>query len=81
MRGLSFAESRLVSGEDGVALGLAASLSEPLEDVKAWMDTIPAGDVNTLCESLMELSGLSEGAQFPGGPGDVPGDERGTVED
>lgn len=78
MRGLSFAESRQVEGEDGVATGLSYSLGESLEDVKAWMDTIPAGDVNTLCEALMELSGLSEGAQFPGGPGDVPVPARGA---
>ena len=51
---------------DTMALGISFATGVPLDEVKAWIDEIPAGDSLALQAAIVELSGLGEGAQKSG---------------
>jgi hypothetical protein len=64
VRGLSYAEGQSVRGEDAVYIMIATATSNTVDDVKAWCESVPAGDVMALTTAINELSGFAEGAQF-----------------
>lgn len=67
VRSLTLAESTEVGKLDGdkVAHAIAYATGETVEDVQAWLADAPAGDATKLMNAITDVSGLSEGAQFP----------------
>ncbi len=59
--GLTMAQVQASKGRNDMAVAFATG--ESPEDTKAWLAEAVAGDVTALLEAVMELSGLSEGAQ------------------
>jgi hypothetical protein len=55
-------------------LAIVMSCGCTKEEAEEFFDTAPAGALLGLLEAIFELSGLGEGAQFPGRSGDVPRD-------
>lgn len=68
IHGLTLAQSRIAGDLDGVdrivcAIVFATGADKP--QVEEWLETAPAGDATKLLNAIMDVSGLSEGAQFP----------------
>lgn len=75
VRGLNVAEMEVVAKLDGRAgniLSIAYATGEDHEAVKAWYDSpsTSASDAKALIDTIADLSGIGQGAQFPGGTGD-----------
>ena len=69
IHGLTLAQSRIVGNlEDGVERVVAAisfATGTDKREVEEWIETAPAGDATALLNAITEVSGLSQGAQFP----------------
>lgn len=80
VRGLSFQETVDCDEGDFTVLSIAAATDTPHAEVKGWLGLVPAGDVKVLMDTIVDLSGLGEGAVFPGGAGDGVGVGGETVD-
>lgn len=68
IHGLTLAQSRIAGKLEDVERIVCAvhfATSTPKTEVEAWLDACPAGDATKLLNAIMDVSGLSEGAQFP----------------
>lgn len=57
-------------------LAIVMSCGCTKEEAEAFYDTAPAGELLGLLTEIFDISGLGEGAQFRGGPADVPSPAR-----
>lgn len=65
---LTISQSRIagtLDGEDRIVAAISFGTGTDKEDVAAWLADAPAGDVTKLLNAITDVSGLSEGAQFP----------------
>ena len=69
IHGLTLAQSRIVGSLDDDVERIVAAVSfatgTDKEEVREWLQTAPAGDATTLLNAITDVSGLSQGAQFP----------------
>ena len=68
IHGLTLSQSRIAADLDGmdrVVAAIAFSTGTDKPDVEEWLETVPASDATKLINAIMDVSGLSEGAQFP----------------
>lgn len=68
VHGLTISQSRIAGTLDGEASIVAAihyATGTGKADVEEWVACAPAGDVAKLLNAITEVSGLSQGAQFP----------------
>lgn len=45
-------------------LAVSFGTDTPIEDVRSWFETVPAGSVVPLIQEILKISRLDEGAQF-----------------
>lgn len=67
--GLSLAQVRALQAmetDEADVLAIAWSSGEDPEEVRTWFGAAPAGDVLQVLTAIFRLSGLDEGARFPG---------------
>ncbi len=76
VHGLTMAQVRQIKGNRGNAVAISFAVGCTEDEADAWIGSVPAGDVTRLLDAVTDLTGLSEGAQFPQRPADVPGDAR-----
>lgn len=68
IHGLTIAQSRMcgrMDNEEGYAAAISFATGTDKPDVVEWLATAPAGDVTKLLNAITDVSGLSQGAQFP----------------
>lgn len=68
VHGLTIAQSRIagtLDGEDSIAAAISFATGTDKPEVLEWLTTAPAGDVTKLLNAITDISGLSQGAQFP----------------
>lgn len=68
IHGLTLSQSRIageLEGVDRVIAAISFATREDKRDVEEWLETAPAGDATKLLNAITDVSGLSEGAQFP----------------
>lgn len=67
VRGLSRSETLILftlpTEEDREAYGLSVVVEISIDDAKAWMADTPTAVVGEVLDKILELSGLTEGAQ------------------
>lgn len=64
---LTIAQSRIgakLEGEERIVAVISFGTSNEKADVAEWLADAPAGDVTKLLDAIMDVSGLSVGAQF-----------------
>ncbi len=69
LRPLTMGEVRKVRGmgeDEADVTAIAWSAGVLPSEVQAWFDTAPAGDVIKVIRDVFDVSGLGEGAGFPG---------------
>lgn len=67
VHGLTISQSRIagnLEGEASIAAAISFATGTAKDEVDAWLDDAPAGDVTKLLNAITEVSGLSQGAQF-----------------
>lgn len=67
VRALTLAQSRIagqLEDVERIVCAVSFSTGTPKEDVEAWLESAPAGDATKILNAIMDVSGLSEGAQF-----------------
>lgn len=65
--GLNLSQSRLagkLQNEARIIAAISYATGETRAEVKEWLETAPAGDATKLINAIMDVSGLTEGAQF-----------------
>lgn len=65
---LTLAQSRIageLKGEARVVAAIAFATGIEKPDVEEWLAEAPAGDATKLLNAIADVSGLTEGAQFP----------------
>lgn len=68
VHGLTIGQSRIagkLDGEESIAAAISFATGTDKPDVLAWLAEAPAGDVTKLLSAITDVSGLSQGAQFP----------------
>lgn len=65
---MTLAQSRIAGNLDGderIIAAISFGTATDKNDVRAWLETAPAGDVTKLLDAITEVSGLSGAATFP----------------
>lgn len=68
IRGLTLGQSRIsadLEGMDRVIAAIVFATGTDKPEVEEWLESVPASDATKLLDAIMNVSGLSEGAQFP----------------